>query len=124
MPRQTIFLPLDEVLRRYENGESSVELGEAYNCSPSTVMKAINEAKAAPALTLPIVCDESGYYIDAVGNRWTRSELLRYLKSERARELAKRADKIEQEDKAFLTHARQSRERKQARRKQLVMEAA
>ena len=48
MPARIIELDLEEIMRRYQNGESSTEIGEALNVSPNTILKTKKERKWKP----------------------------------------------------------------------------
>ena len=86
-------LPVAEIVRRFEEGETAVDLAKEYGCGYSTLQKAIYYFRnAAIVLTPPVVHDEStGYYLDAAGHRFTRAELLRYMSAVRERERIERA---------------------------------
>ena len=43
MPARLIDLDNDEIRRRYENGESSTEIGKALNVSPNTILNRLRE---------------------------------------------------------------------------------
>ncbi len=86
-------LPVAEIVRQFEEGETAVDLAKEYGCGYSTLQKAIYYFRnAAIVLTPPVVHDEStGYYLDAAGHRFTRAELLRYMSAVRERERIERA---------------------------------